>query len=107
MLRPGPEGFIDRIPEPTGLPDWITQAEFDHYVAEFTRTGFTGGLNWYRNIDRNWYRTADAAAATDRVSEVISGPYHEVMIDGAGHWIQQERPDAVNAPLLDFLKEWS
>ena len=41
MLQPGPEGFIDRIPEPGGLPDWITQDEFDHYVGEFTRTGFT------------------------------------------------------------------
>ena len=33
MLQPGPEGFIDRIPEPGGLPDWISQDEFDHYVA--------------------------------------------------------------------------
>ena len=39
----------------------------------------------------------------DRASEVISGPYRQVMIDGAGHWLQQERPDEVNATLLDFL----
>ena len=47
-------GFVDRIPEPDGLPDWLSQAELDHYVAEFTRTGFTGAINWYRNLDRNW-----------------------------------------------------
>ena len=44
----------------------------------------------------------------DRAGQVISGPYRQVMIDGAGHWLQQERPDVVNETLLDFLKgvEW-
>ena len=125
MVAPGPEGFIDRLPEPDGLPDWISQDELDHYVSEFTRTGFTGGLNWYRNMDRNWETTPELAGATisvpclfiggtadpvltftrrDRAAEVIAGPYREVMIDGAGHWLQQERPDEVNAALLEFLK---
>ncbi|OSC40606.1 alpha/beta fold hydrolase [Mycobacterium decipiens] len=125
MLAPGPEGFIDRLPEPTGLPDWITQEELDHYINEFARTGFTGALNWYRNFDRNWETTTELAGATisvpslfiagtadpvltftrtDRVAEVISGPYREVMVDGAGHWLQQERPDEVNATLLEFLE---
>ncbi|WP_156748427.1 alpha/beta fold hydrolase [Mycobacterium sp. E3198] len=124
MATPGPEGFIDRLPEPDGLPDWISQDELDHYIAEFSRTGFTGGLNWYRNFDRNWETTAELDGAkiavpclfmagtadpvlgftsTDRVSEVISGPYREVMIEGAGHWLQQERPKEVNATLLEFL----
>jgi pimeloyl-ACP methyl ester carboxylesterase len=125
MVAPGPEGFIDRIPEPDGLPDWISQDEFDHYVDEFTRTGFTGGLNWYRCMDRNWETTPELDGATtsvpslfiggaadpvltftrrDRATEVASGPYSEVMIDGAGHWLQQERPDEVNTTLLEFLK---
>ncbi len=124
MLAPGPAGFIDRLPEPATLPDWISQDELDHYIAEFARTGFTGGLNWYRNFDRNWETTAELAGATtavpalfitgtadpvlgftrrDRASEVLTGPYREVMIDGAGHWLQQERPDEVNAALLDFF----
>jgi pimeloyl-ACP methyl ester carboxylesterase len=128
MVAPGPEGFIDRLPEPDGLPDWISQDELDHYISEFSRTGFTGGLNWYRNLDRNWETTAELApelgnarisvpslfiagtadpvlsfTRVDRASEMISGPYRQVMIDGAGHWIQQERPDEVNATLLDFL----
>jgi pimeloyl-ACP methyl ester carboxylesterase len=124
MLQPGSQGFIDRIPEPGGLPDWISQGEFDHYVAEFAKTGFTAPLNWYRCFDRNWELTATTPAATiavpslfiggaadptlaytprHRVREVISGDYREVMIEGAGHWLQQERPDEVNEALLDFL----
>jgi pimeloyl-ACP methyl ester carboxylesterase len=124
MLQPGPQGFIDRIPEPGGLPDWISQDEFGHYVAEFTSTGFTGPLNWYRCFDRNWELTATTPAATisvpslfigggadpmlaytprHRVRDLVSGDYREVMIEGAGHWLQQERPDEVNEALLDFL----
>jgi pimeloyl-ACP methyl ester carboxylesterase len=117
-------GFLDRLPEPDGIPAWITAEEIEHYVAEFTRTGFTGGLNWYRNFDRNWELTADTPAATigvptlfiagtadpvlgftsrDHVGDVVSGPYREILLDGAGHWLQQERADEVNAALLEFL----
>src|ERR1700712_4956617 len=64
MSSRGPEGFIDRLPEPDGLPDWITQDEIDHYVAEFTRTGFTGGPNWARNFHLNWELTESAPSAT-------------------------------------------
>lgn len=124
MVAPGPEGFIERLPEPDQLPAWLSQDELDHYIAEFSRTGFTGGLNWYRNFDRNWETTPELADAkiavpclfiagaadpvlgftrADRASEVISGPYRQVMIDGAGHWLQQERPEEVNAILLEFL----
>lgn len=124
MVAPGPEGFIDRLPEPDALPDWISQDELDHYIAEFSRTGFTGGLNWYRNFDRNWELTADLADAkisvpclfiggtadpvlaftrADRAAEIVSGPYQQLMIEGAGHWLQQERPDEVNTALLEFL----
>src|SRR6516164_4587272 len=47
-------GFLSRLMNPESLPDWLTEADVDFYVNEFTRTGFRGGLNWYRNIDRNW-----------------------------------------------------
>ncbi len=124
MIQPGPAGLIERLPEPDGLPDWISAHEFDHYVNEFTRTGFTGGLNWYRNLDRNWEILANPPAATiavpamfiagrddpvlgfmrhDRATEVVTGPYRELLIDGAGHWLQQECPDQINEALLDFL----
>ncbi|HEX7323063.1 MAG TPA: alpha/beta hydrolase [Mycobacterium sp.] len=123
MISPGPEGFVDRLPEPGGLPGWISPEEFDHYAVEFTRTGFTGALNWYRNLDRTWEITADApqtigvpamyvAGTADPVlgylphenlQRMFTDGYREVMIDGAGHWLQQEKPEEINRLLVDFL----
>ena len=40
------------------IPPWLTEADIEVFAAEYTRTGFRGGLNWYRNIDRNWALTA-------------------------------------------------
>jgi pimeloyl-ACP methyl ester carboxylesterase len=118
--------FAGLLGGPSPLPDWISQAEFEYYVSEFSRTGFTGALNWYRNYDRNWQSTAqltnarievpalfvggtaDPIAPTmnpARAGEVVAGPYTVEMIDGAGHWVQQERPDEVNKILLRFLRE--
>ena len=126
MLAPGPAGFINRLDEPGELPSWLSAAELDYYVSEFSRTGFTGALNWYRNFERNWHIMADPPAQTitapslfvggtddpvlnftktNRAREVVVGPYREVMLDGAGHWIQQERPEEINAELLRFLSE--
>jgi len=119
-------GFIDRLPESRGLPTWLSQWELDRYIAEFARTGFTGGLNWYRNMDRNWELTADLAEAhvtcpslfvTGSLDPVRSFAPHEpglawlddhrgdVVVEGAGHWVQQERPDEVNEVLLGFLAD--
>src|ERR1700688_2171058 len=47
-------GFLSRLTNPASLPHWLTEADVDFYVREFARTGFRGGLNWYRNMDRNW-----------------------------------------------------
>ena len=47
-------GFLTHMPVPDILPAWLSKADLDFYVGEFTRTGFRGGLNWYRNIDRSW-----------------------------------------------------
>lgn len=126
MLAPGPDGFIDRLAEPSRLPEWLSAAELDYYVEEFSRSGFTGALNWYRNFDRNWHIMASPAAdtigvpglfvggtedpvlaftRTDRAAEVAKGPYRHVMLDGAGHWIQQERADEINAELVSFLSQ--
>lgn len=118
-------GFVERLPEPDRLPDWLSQAELDHYVAEFTRTGFTGGLNWYRNLHRNWELTPQLEGAKVEVPSLfISGAFDPVLalsppeaqeewltdhrgtvlVDDAGHWVQQEKPDEVNAALIDFLE---
>ena len=126
MVSPGPIGFLDRLTEPSQLPDWLSTEELEHYVSEFTRTGFTGPLNWYRCFDRNWQIMGSPAARSitvpalfiggtddpalaftrvDRAREVVEGPYRHVMIEGAGHWIQQECAERINAELLDFLSE--
>ncbi|CAN5542600.1 epoxide hydrolase EphA [soil metagenome] len=108
------------------LPEWLSAEEFDHYVSEFTRTGFIGGLNWYRNYDRNWATTQQLTDATitvpalfvggtadpvlttmrpERAREVAAGPYRQELIEGAGHWVQQDSADEVNRILLEFLRE--
>jgi pimeloyl-ACP methyl ester carboxylesterase len=114
--------------EPEGLPEWLSQDELDHYVAEFTRTGFTGGINWYRNMDRNWALTERIADAKIEIPSLfIGGRLDPVLVmtppestvqllsdhrgttfvEGAGHWVQQEKPDEVNAALIGFLNQLS
>jgi pimeloyl-ACP methyl ester carboxylesterase len=118
-------GFVERLPQPDELPDWLSPADLDHYVDGFEHSGFTGPINWYRNVDRNWELAAglpDArigapalfvAGAGDPVlmmtpPGVMDGWVTDlratVLIDGAGHWVQQERPDEVNEVLLEFLR---
>ena len=118
-------GFVATMPPaPDVLPEWITQAEVDYYVDEFTRTGFTGGINWYRNFHRNWEITPHIAEAKvecpsyfiagkqDPVIGGRSGGFEsptlldwrgETIIDDAGHWVQQEKPTETNAALINFL----
>jgi pimeloyl-ACP methyl ester carboxylesterase len=119
-------GFVDRMPEPEGLPGWLSADELDHYVTEFARTGFTGGLNWYRNLDRNWETTAELAGAAVPMPSLFVGGAQDavllmsppavahgaledhrgdVLVPGAGHWVQQEAPGEVNAALLGFLDD--
>jgi pimeloyl-ACP methyl ester carboxylesterase len=125
MFAPGPAGFVERLPEPAGLPDWLTPAELDRYVGEFAHTGFTGGINWYRNFDRNWELTEHLTGAKVEAPSLFVGGAHDpvlmmtppgvgdadladhrgnVIVEGAGHWVQQEKPDEVNAALLGFLE---
>ena len=108
------------------LPAWLTADDVDAYVQSFTKSGFRGGLNWYRNIDHNWVLTApfqdrkieqpalfvagdrDVVPFNDEVEremrEAVTGLRDVVLLPGIGHWVQQEAPDAVNRALLDFLK---
>ena len=123
-------GFLAAAPEPPALPGWLDEAVLDRFVATYRRTGFRGGLNWYRNLARNWELTAPFHGARIRVpalfiagtrDPVILGPIGEralaampeavpglrrqVLLEGAGHWIQQERAEAVNEALIGFLRE--
>lgn len=105
-------------------PAWMTEADLAVYVDAFERTGFTGALNYDRNLDRNWQLTARYADRTIKqpaifltgsrdpvrtwLPDSVMGDWvtdlrERVVIDGAGHWIQQERPAEVNAALLRFL----
>jgi pimeloyl-ACP methyl ester carboxylesterase len=111
---------------PPRVPGWLSEHELGVYVEAFERTGFTGGLNWYRNIDRNWELTGAVAdrrveqpamfltGALDPVrrfmpSEAMRGWVSdlraEVVVPEAGHWVQQQAPAAVNDALLGFLAE--
>jgi pimeloyl-ACP methyl ester carboxylesterase len=121
------QGFLDSVTVPRSLPPWLSEAELDFFIGEFKRSGFRGGLNWYRNIDRMWELTgfldgARLAQPTlfiagdkDAVIEFYADAYHaleanapnlagKALLPGAGHWIQQERPAEVNRRLIDFLR---
>ncbi len=128
---PKSAGFLDAMAQPESLPAWLSQEDLEIYVGEFERTGFRGGLNWYRNFDRNWELLAPFADLRVKVpalfvgglrDAVVMGPEFaaespavqmlgsfcddlraKVLIEGAGHWNQQEAPEQTNAALLDFL----
>jgi pimeloyl-ACP methyl ester carboxylesterase len=114
---------------PATLPAWLSEADLDFYAGEFKRSGFRGGLNYYRNLDRNWELMAPFAdvrvtvpaiyIAGDRdlvvsfagMDQVLPNLKHFVpalrnmlMLPGCGHWTQQERPSEVNAAIIDFIR---
>ena len=128
-MVPRSGGFLTRMADPEALPAWLTEADIDFYAGEFARTGFRGGLNWYRNIDRNWELLAPFAGARvsvpalyvagdrdlvlafrgmDRLipnlSKLVPNLRRTLILPGCGHWTQQERPQEVNAAVLDFLR---
>jgi pimeloyl-ACP methyl ester carboxylesterase len=128
-MVPRTGGFLSRMKNPDALPPWLTEEDIDVYAQQFQHSGFRGGLNWYRNIDRNWELFAPYAAASvsvpalymagdldlvvsfPRMKEVIVDlPRYipqlrgSIMLPGCGHWTQQERPSEVNKAIIDFLR---
>ena len=122
-------GMIPRSGEPTDFPAWIDASELDYYVEEFTRAGFRGGINYYRNFHRNWELTrelqgvpvsqpamfiagendgviggATQEVLTTRLSQAATDPRGVHVLPGAGHWVQQQEPQEVNRLLLEFLE---
>ncbi len=122
-------GFLSRLTNPESLPHWLTEADVDFYVSEFTRTGFRGGLNWYRNIDLNWELLAPVSGMRVTVPALyIAGDLDLVLtfrgmdqvianlskfvpqlrgtlfLPGCGHWTQQEEAHEVNQAVLDFVR---
>jgi pimeloyl-ACP methyl ester carboxylesterase len=121
-------GFIPRRGKPKQLPPWLTQKDLDYFVSQFEHAGFRGGVNYYRNFDRNWEITPQLAGARIKVPVAFIAGVDDVVIRGAkeeglratmsrvaddlravtlvpsaGHWVQQEKPQEVNAFVLDFL----
>jgi pimeloyl-ACP methyl ester carboxylesterase len=129
-MVPRSGGVLTQMADPERLPSWLTDEDVNFYAAEFARTGFRGGLNYYRNIDRNWELMAPFAAlpvtvpalyaAGDRdlvvrfrgapelianLTKFVPNLRKTIMLPGCGHWTQQERPAEVNAALLEFLRD--
>lgn len=121
-------GMLQDLPDPVGLPAWLSSTDFEAHTAAFARSGFRGGLNYYRNLDRNWQLQAslegmrvevpalfaigsrDVGLSIPGMDHIIADMsklaprlYRCVTIDGAGHWLQQERADAINTLVLSFM----
>lgn len=123
-----PEGvsLLDSIDDAATLPPWMSADHFQEYVDAFAAAGFDGPLNWYRALDLNWSLTAFlqdqrvlvpalfvvgendpvrhyAGRQEATLKDWVPKLARMEVLPGAGHWIQQERAEAVNALLLDFL----
>lgn len=117
------------LPGDAPLPAWLTTADIDYYTAEYERSGYRGGLNWYRNSRYNWelmgawYRAPlrppslfvggdrDPVCNWPGMKDLIPvlrdysmpGLTKSVLLEGCGHWTQQEKPVEVNDLLVEFL----
>ncbi|ABI77894.1 putative epoxide hydrolase [Hyphomonas neptunium ATCC 15444] len=120
------DDLLTSLPYPETLPKWLTAADLDFYVSEFTASGMRGPINYYRNHDLHWQLTegapmeihqpamfiagtADgvvmmAAAAIEAMPHFVKDLRINKMIPGIGHWTQQEAPEAVNETILEFLR---
>ena len=128
VLEPG-AGVLSNTVDPATLPAWLPPEDIAFYAGEFKRAGFRGGLNWYRNLRRSWelltpwrgcvirqpslfiagardnvLKFPASQAQIDAYPRTLPGLRGGHILEGAGHWIQRERAEAVNALLLAFLK---
>ncbi|MGB5934918.1 MAG: alpha/beta hydrolase [Ornithinimicrobium sp.] len=117
--QPGMEMInIARAQTPLGEP-LMSDSDLAVYVSTFEKSGFTGGVNWYRNLDRNWHLLADidpivhqpalmiygdrdAVAQAENLAEFVPN-VEEIHLD-SGHWIQQEKPEETNQAITQWLE---
>ncbi|MGI8794704.1 MAG: alpha/beta fold hydrolase [Acidimicrobiales bacterium] len=115
-----------RFSYPDAMPEWMNDDDLDFYVGEFERSGLTGGLNRYRNLDRDWEDLAAfslrpitvpslfvggerdgptiwGAGSIARFGENLPDLRGSHILPGCGHWVQQERAEDVNGLLVEFL----
>ncbi len=124
--RPKTADFLSQIPEVKDLPAWLTEADVDYFAEQFRQSGFRGGLNRYRNMDRDWEELPELAEKkieqpalfitgehdpvktfappAESMRAMVPGLRDIIEVKGAGHWVQQEKPEEVNAALLAFLR---
>lgn len=125
-LAPGAR-MRDRFITPETMPDWFTDTDLDVFAGALQRGGMSGPLSYYHNIDNNWLDLADMAGRPLTVPAMFLGAQYDVgawwgeeaiaragehipnwmgarTLQGAGHWLQQEKPDATNAVVLEFLR---
>ena len=119
--------FLDILtPPPETLPAWLSEEDIDVYVEGLGRGGLFGPVSFYRNMDANWERSKDIApsvytmpagfitgsldpvnlmmpGAAEAMAEALPDFRGSTVVDGAGHWVQQEKPAETNAALLAFL----
>ncbi|MFI7025665.1 alpha/beta fold hydrolase [Micromonospora sp. NPDC049900] len=108
---------LARMETPPGEPV-MSDSELAAFVSAFESTGFTGGVNWYRNLDRNWHLLADVDPVIRQPTLMIYGdrdtvarseslaeyvPNVKVVSLDCGHWIQQEKPQETNQVILAWL----
>jgi pimeloyl-ACP methyl ester carboxylesterase len=124
VFGPAGGGLLERLSDgPHGK--FLTDADFEVFVKAFERTGFRGGINWYRNIDRNWEESANVEQRVNQpalmitaeldvvlrpemaegMTEWVPNLRKTVLVKGSGHWTQQEKPDEVNRALIEFLSD--
>lgn len=133
---PNPFGMVSRrygllapLPNPAQLPFWLTEKDVDILATAFTESGFRGGLNYYRNLDRNWELQAsldgktvdipalyivgerDIGLSIPGMRELIAAMPHlvpmlkeTIFLPGCGHWAPQERPQQVSTAIVDFAR---
>jgi pimeloyl-ACP methyl ester carboxylesterase len=124
------QGLLAPLPDPDQLPHWLSEVDLDAFAAAFGQSGFRGGLNLYRNLDRNWEQQAafagmkvdvpalymvgdrDVGLAIPGMRELIAGMTDDVprlrqtvYIPECGHWAPQEKPEQVSENLIAFLRE--
>lgn len=119
------DGFLAGIDVPNTLPAWLSNDDLAYFVEQYEASGFRGGLARYRNMDRDWEELPELATARIELPalfitgerdparslapkdamRVLVPNVQEVVVPNAGHWVQQEQPEAVNAALLGFLRE--
>ena len=123
---PATNFMLEQMDDPgDDIGDWVTSADIEYFVESFELSGFRGGLNWYRNMDRNWELLgAMAGRKVEQPTMFITGdrdvvPWNDEfenglrsmvpgleevhVLPGIGHWTQQEAAADVNELLVGFL----